>query len=302
MIFAAPATVLPTSTLVGAAFIGLAIGFLGGLLGKGGSAIATPLLNAIGVPAIIAVASPLPATIPSTLAASWVYWKGRHLDLRVVRWIIAGGIPATVAGSIATRWIGGDFLVRLTDVILVGLGLRLLAHRQPEMTPALAADVAVVRAGATDSVADDGVAADGVALDAARLDAAAPDVVSGPVVDPPSRLRLVLVAVSVGFAGGLLANSGGFLLAPLLIAVVRLPIRAALATSLAAAAVLAVPGTIVHAALGHIDWTLVLVFGVTSVPLSMVGARVALRIDAARLERLYGALLVVLGGVFLFIH
>ena len=37
-------------TLVSAALIGVGIGFLGGLLGKGGSAIATPLLHAIGIP------------------------------------------------------------------------------------------------------------------------------------------------------------------------------------------------------------------------------------------------------------
>ena len=110
---------------------------------------------------------------------------------------------------------------------------------------------------------------------------------------------LAAVAILVGFSAGLLANSGGFLLAPLMITVVKLPIRPALATSLAVSAVLAIPGTIVHAALGHIDWPLVAVFAVTSVPLSFAGARVAMRIDADRLERLYGAVLVILGATFL---
>ena len=62
--------VMSATTLLLAAVIGVGVGFLGGLLGKGGSAIATPLLHAVGVPAIIAVAAPLPATIPSTLIAS----------------------------------------------------------------------------------------------------------------------------------------------------------------------------------------------------------------------------------------
>src|SRR3954470_9961320 len=105
-------------TLVAAAAIGVVIGFLGGLLGKGGSAIATPLLHAVGVPAIIAVAAPLPATIPSTLAASWVYWKEQYLDTKIVRTCVLWGVPATVLGAVATRWIGGNFLVSLTDVVL----------------------------------------------------------------------------------------------------------------------------------------------------------------------------------------
>jgi len=103
----------------------------------------------------------------------------------------------------------------------------------------------------------------------------------------------------VGLASGLLANSGGFLLAPLYLTVLRLPIKSAFASSLAVASVLAVPGTLVHWRLGHIDWHLVLVFGAASIPLSYLGARVALRTDPVRLERLYGAALLALGIVLL---
>ena len=113
---------------------------------------------------------------------------------------------------------------------------------------------------------------------------------------PHPRLRLVLVAVTVGLLGGLLANAGGFLLVPLYLAVLRMPIKGALAASLAVASVLAVPGTIVHAALGHIDWTVTAVFAAASIPLSSLGARTALRMDPVRLERIFGAGLLLLGG------
>lgn len=99
----------------------------------------------------------------------------------------------------------------------------------------------------------------------------------------------------VGLASGLLANSGGFLLGPLYLAVLGLPVKKAFACSLAVAAALAVPGTLVHWALGHIDWAVVGAFAVTSVPLSYLGARVALRTRADLLERAYGAVLAVLG-------
>src|SRR5438067_5844515 len=108
------------------AVIGLGVGFLGGLFGKGGSAVATPLLAAIGIPPIIAVASPLPATVPSLLAALRAYWYGDFVDGTVVRWTIAFGVPSTVVGAVATRWIGGRVLVGITDVIVAGLGLGLL--------------------------------------------------------------------------------------------------------------------------------------------------------------------------------
>jgi uncharacterized membrane protein YfcA len=85
------------------------------------------------------------------------------------------------------------------------------------------------------------------------------------------RSRLAAVAALTGVASGLLANSGGFLLAPLYVAVLRLPLKVSFACSLAVAAVLAVPGTIVHTALGHIDWSVVATFGAASVPFSYLG-------------------------------
>ncbi|MFT3853741.1 MAG: sulfite exporter TauE/SafE family protein [Ilumatobacteraceae bacterium] len=282
-------------TLLAAAVIGVFVGFLGGLLGKGGSAIATPLLHAVGVPAIVAVAAPLPATVPSTLAASWVYWKQHYLQPRIVRTCILWGIPATIAGALATRWISGGFLVQLTDVVLVGIGLRLLINHQRNSSSGGAAPA---EGTGLDDLGGVGISPtpDGAVAVATR------PVVATPVTIEPNLRVLAVVAIIVGISGGLLANSGGFLLAPLLITVVKLPIRSALAASLATSAVLAVPGTIVHAALGHIDWTLVGVFAATSIPLSMFGARVALRIDADRLEQVYGAALVLLGAGFLIVR
>src|SRR3954470_5150907 len=93
--------------LLGAMLIGAGIGLLSGAFGKGGSALATPLLHLIGVPAIVAVASPLPATIPSTLLASGSYAREGHIDRRVLRLAILVGVPATIAGALCTRWIPG---------------------------------------------------------------------------------------------------------------------------------------------------------------------------------------------------
>ena len=129
-------------TLLGVALIGLLVGFLSGLLGKGGSSIATPMLHAIGIPAIIAVASPLPATVPSTLAAGYVYAKERLIDWRIVRWSIGFGAPATVVGVLASTSVPFSFLgarvalrtdpfrlERLYGIALVVLGTGFLVLR-----------------------------------------------------------------------------------------------------------------------------------------------------------------------------
>ena len=108
--------------------IGALVGYLGGMFGKGGSAIATPLLAAAGVPAIVAVASPLPATVPGTLVA---YRRYRHLGLSdpsVIRTSLAVGIPATLLGACASHWIAGGTLLVVTDVVVALIGLRILVR------------------------------------------------------------------------------------------------------------------------------------------------------------------------------
>lgn len=110
------------------------------------------------------------------------------------------------------------------------------------------------------------------------------------------RIRLILVAAVVGVFSGLLANSGGFLLTPLYLVVLHLPVKRALATSLVVSAALAIPGTLAHWALGHIDWLIVLAYAVPAVPAAYLGARLAIRSSPRWLTRVYGAVLVLLAG------
>ncbi len=249
---------------LGVFLVGILIGFLGGLFGKGGSAVATPMLSLIGIPGFVAVAAPLPATIPGLAIASAEYWRSRLIDWQIVRWSIAAGIPATILGSYLTNFTGSTPLLVVTGMLVLSSGLAFLLAPQEQRN--------------------------------------GEDTGAGGVVRPAFwRLRLVLVATGVGLVSGLLANSGGFLLAPAYARILRQPLKAAFASSLAVSMVLAVPGTLIHAWLGHIDWIVTAVLAAGSVPFSWLGARTALRSRPARLERVYGIALVIL-GVLMFFH
>jgi uncharacterized membrane protein YfcA len=69
---------------------------------------------------------------------------------------------------------------------------------------------------------------------------------------------------------------------------IRLPIKAALGTSLACVAVLAVPGTITHAALGNIDWLYALPLCVGIVPGARIGSHLAIRSSDRALRLIVG--------------
>lgn len=232
--------------------IGGVVGFLSGLLGKGGSAITTPALQIFaGVVPFAALASPLPATLPTTLSASSVYRNKGLVNWRVVSFSILIGIPATLAGSYYSDFFGGNALMVLTALFVLGLGVSFFII--PVKKPATSSDA------------------------------------------PIPAYKVSLVAVFVGFLSGLLANSGGVLFGPLFIRFLKMPTKQALASSLVVAAGLAIPGTIAHWYLGHIDWMIVLILSVSSIPSSYFGAKLALRLHSQMLENIFGALLIVFG-------
>ena len=57
----------------------------------------------------------------------------------------------------------------------------------------------------------------------------------------------------------------------------RLPLKAAVATSLACVGVLAIPSMITHAFLGHIDWDYALPLSIGVIPGAQIGAHLAIR-------------------------
>jgi uncharacterized membrane protein YfcA len=98
-----------------------------------------------------------------------------------------------------------------------------------------------------------------------------------------------------GLYSGFLGLGGGFVLVPLLTGRAGFPIKRAIGTSLTAIAILAVPGIITHAYLGHIDWVLALWLTLGAVPGALVGARIAKGSSDRRIRIGFAALLVATG-------
>ncbi len=248
---------------LGALLTGGIIGFLGGLFGKGGSAVATPMLSLLGFPGFVAVASPLPATVPSTLVASAEYWRSQLLDWEIARWSIGIGTPAIVAGSFLSHVVGARALLIITGTLVLGFGISFLFFPK---------DLSLAKAAA-----------------------------ENPDGQRPSywRIRMITVAALVGMISGLLANAGGFLLVPSYTEFLKQPMKKAFASSLAVSSVLALPGTIVHAYLGHISWPVAALVALGAIPFSHLGARLAIKTRAVKLERWYGLALIALATFFL---
>lgn len=241
--------------------LGFAIGILSGLFGVGGSSIATPLLRVVlNTPSLIALASPLPATFPTAIAGLAAYLKEGLVNRRAVVWTVVGGLPAVVVGALLTRWVPGHWLMVFVAGAVLGVGIEML-----RLNPYTAAESA---------------------RRSARWKSA-------------PTLGLLAVAIGVGVLSGLLANGGGFLLVPAFVLLFGASMREAAATSLICVAFLAVPGTVTHALLGHIDGWLSFYLAIGVIPGTYLGARVSVWQRQVRLRRPFGAFLILFAVYFL---
>jgi hypothetical protein len=109
--------------------------------------------------------------------------------------------------------------------------------------------------------------------------------------------RFSVVGAAAGLVSGLLGIGGGLVMVPALAGWLRLPLKRALGTSLAAIVPLVIPGAAVHAALDHVDWAIFAAVVVGAVPGASAGARIALGSRERTLRLAVGSflLLVALG-------
>lgn len=237
--------------------IGIIVGFLSGLLGKGGSAITTPALQVFGgVAPFLALASPLPVSLTNASSGSLAYYKERLLNKQVILLTIYSGVPATILGSYMSKFVGGKMLMIFTAIFVCGLGISFIIPLFVKI-PSMATNLIHQ--------------------------------------EDPATWKIWTIGVSVGLLSGLLANSGGVLYAPLFIRWLKLPTKEAMATSLVVAGGLAIPGTLVHWWLGHIDWWVVLILCIGSIPSAYAGAKAAIKMKSETLEMIFGTMLILFG-------
>ena len=224
---------------------GIATGILSGMFGVGGAVVSTPVIRALGAPPIDAVGSTIPSVLPSAISGTLRYAREGLVRWRVFAWTAGFGILAAVGGALTTDLVPGDghLLMLATAVLLAFTSIRLAL---PPRAPAV-------------------VAADRPAAPAA------------PLVERAGAPYCATAGLAAGALSGLLGIGGGILLVPLFTSWMHLPLKAAIATSLACVGALSVPSLVTHAALGHVDWQYALPLTIGVVPGARIGAHLALR-------------------------
>ena len=104
--------------------LGLAVGLLSGLFGVGGGFLMTPLLMMIGIPPTIAAATDANQIVAASASGTFSHWRLGNVDFKMGLYLLIGGFAGGAAGVQVIKILratgGADFMIKMTYVIMLG--------------------------------------------------------------------------------------------------------------------------------------------------------------------------------------
>ena len=263
---------------------GFGSGVLAAVLGVGGAVITTPMIRALGATPIAAVGSTVPAILPGALSGSLRFHREGYIVWPVALTCGVSGMSFAVLGGWVADIVDARWLMILTAVLVMWCGVSLL--RDGLRTNAAERADAAVEAGADP---DDVVMSDG-----------GTGTEGGVAIQPRGGVpAMVALGVGGGFLAGLLGIGGGLILTPGLTLGLRLPVKHAIATSLAAVAMMSTTAVVTHIVLGHVNWRFALPLAIGIVPGARVGAHITVGASEQLMRLVAGSLLIVVSIIYL---
>ena len=259
---------------VAPALVGVLIGIASGLLGIGGGTVMVPIFRlAFGMSATMSTATSLFAIIPTSISGAISHVKGKTC-------IPALGIAAGLGGACLSPvgvWLAQlspDWLVMLAAALIIGYSAINMFKKAFK----------IPRAGQPAEGADAAAAAGAAA--------------SAPTADDSSLSRKQLlqgaaIGLVAGLASGYVGVGGGFIMVPLMLSIIGIPMRKASGTSLIAVMILAIPGVIEQGIIGNINYLAGIAIVIGTIPGAVIGARLVRKVPERMLRLLFGCFLIV---------
>jgi uncharacterized membrane protein YfcA len=105
--------------------LGLAVGLLSGLFGVGGGFLMTPLLIMFGIPSTVAAATDSNQIVAASTSGTYAHWKVGNVDFKMGLYLLAGGFAGGLVGvqgiKILRAMGNADFVIKMTYVLMLGI-------------------------------------------------------------------------------------------------------------------------------------------------------------------------------------
>ena len=262
--------------------VGLAVGVLAGLLGIGGGMLLVPAFKlGYAMDSLMCTATSLFTIIPTSVSGAISHIRNKTCLPKL-------GVAAGLGGACLSPL--GVWLATLSpDWAVMGAAALIIAYssvtmfrkalkapKVPRGAGAGAADAAVKEAAAEDRAA---------AIERAHAEA--------PTIGWREAAIGAAIGLFAGLASGYVGVGGGFIMVPLMMSILHVPMKLTSGTSLIAVMILAVPGTVTQALLGNINWIAGIAVACGSIPGATLGAKLIPKVPERQLRFLFAGFLVV---------
>ncbi len=272
--------------------LGFGVGLLSGLFGVGGGFLMTPLLIMIGIPPTVAAATDSNQIVAASSSGALAHYRMGNVDIKMGLILLVGGILGGTGGVQIVkvlRAIGNaDFLIQVTYVLMLGFvgtymfvdSVRALRGTQEVAIPPPS----------------------GKPSPYVRFVEALPYrtqfTKSGVEM---SALLPFFLGLMVGILAAIMGVGGGFIMVPVMVYLLRMPMHVVVGTSLFNVLFTCVNVTCMQASTNHtVDFVLAVLLMVGSVVGAQVGARFSSRLKADQLKIMLASLVLLVMVKMLF--
>ena len=259
------------AAFIAPALAGVFVGVMSGLLGVGGGTIMVPIFRlAFGMSPLASTATSLFAIIPTSISGVVAHARAKTCVPKLGLALGVGGAVMSPMGVWLTS-VSPGWLVICVAAIVIGFSAFKMFKKAVKCAPTPRA----------------GRAGGNVQAASAK---AVPD---QPVLSRKQYLQGACIGLIAGLASGYVGVGGGFIMVPLMLAVLGIPMSLASGTSLIAIMILAIPGVIEQGLLGNIEYLAGIAIVVGSIPGALVGARLVRMVPERQLRFIFGGFLLV---------
>jgi len=266
--------------------LGLAVGLLSGLFGVGGGFLMTPLLIMFGIPSTVAAATDSNQIVAASTSGTYAHWKVGNVDFKMGIYLLIGGFVGGLIGVQAIKLLhamgNADFVIKMTYVVMLGIvGVYMFIESIQSMRK--------------------------------KKDAAAPEVkdqkesaVARFLKSLPLQTRFeksgvthsalvpIVLGTFVGILAAIMGVGGGFLMVPVMVYMLRMPMHVVVGTSLFQILFTCIEVTFLQATTNHsVDFMLAVLLLVGSTVGAQVGAVFGRKLKGEQLKVLLATIVLV---------
>ncbi len=253
--------------------LGLVVGLLSGLFGVGGGFLMTPLLMMFGIPPVVAAATDANQIVAASTSGTYAHWRMGNVDFKMGIHLLVGSFIGGLTGvqliKILRAMGNADFTIKLTYVIMLGsVGTYMFFESLS----------ALRKKGITEKAGKEQKKESAVGRFLKSLPLQTHYEKSGVT---HSILVPVFLGGFVGILAAIMGVGGGFLMVPVMVYMLRMPMHVVVGTSLFQVLFTCIEVTFLQAYTNHaVDFILAV--------LLLLGSTIGAQIGAAFGKRLKG--------------